>query len=51
VHHIELTDAGKQYVKYDDTPMLVNRLKVRNRTKRSKLWAVRHVDLTVDEGE
>ena len=51
MHHIQLDDAGKQYVKYDDTPMLVKRLKVRNRTKRSKLWAVRHVDLTVDEGE
>jgi ABC-type polysaccharide/polyol phosphate transport system ATPase subunit len=51
VKHIELTDAGKQYVKYDDTPMLVNRLRVRNRTKRSKLWAVRNVDLTVNEGE
>jgi ABC-type polysaccharide/polyol phosphate transport system ATPase subunit len=51
MRHIELTDAGKEYVKYDDTPMLVNRLKVRNRTKRSKLWAVRHVDLTVDSGE
>src|SRR3954463_5675200 len=49
--HIELTNVGKQYVKYDDTPMLVNRLRVRNRTKRSKLWAIRHVDLSVDEGE
>jgi ABC-type polysaccharide/polyol phosphate transport system ATPase subunit len=51
MRHIELNDVGKQYVKYDDTPMLVNRLRFRNRTKRSKLWAVRHVDLNVDEGE
>src|SRR4051812_1756829 len=51
MRHIELNDVGKQYVKYDDTPMLVNRLRFRNRTTRSKLWAVRHVDLTVDEGE
>src|SRR3954471_13612353 len=48
---IELTNVGKQYVKYDDTPMLVNRLRLRNRTTRSKLWAIRGVDLDVNEGE
>jgi ABC-type polysaccharide/polyol phosphate transport system ATPase subunit len=47
-----LADAGKQYVKYDDTPMLItSALRFRNRTHRSRIWAVRHVDLEVAPGE
>jgi ABC-type polysaccharide/polyol phosphate transport system ATPase subunit len=47
---ISLTDVGKRYTKYDDTPMLVTAaLRFRRRTRRSKLWAVRHVDLDVPQ--
>jgi ABC-2 type transport system ATP-binding protein len=49
---ISLTDVGKRYTKFEDAPMLVSAaLRFRARTKRSQLWAVRHVDLEVDSGE
>jgi ABC-type polysaccharide/polyol phosphate transport system ATPase subunit len=48
---IRAEGAGKQYVKYEDTPMLVTAaLQFRNRTRRSRLWAVRNVDLDVERG-
>jgi hypothetical protein len=35
---IEVTTAGKRYVKYDDAPMLVSHLlQLRSRTRRSAL--------------
>lgn len=44
--------AGKRYVKYDDTPMLVTRLsRLRSRTSRSPLWAVRDASFEVAQGE
>jgi ABC-2 type transport system ATP-binding protein len=50
---IELRGAGKQYTKYEDAPMLLNRiLSYRpGQTRRSKLWAIRGVDLQVEAGE
>jgi lipopolysaccharide transport system ATP-binding protein len=49
---IELAGMGKQFTKYEDTPMLVTRaLRFRTRTKRSKLWALRNIDFTVARGE
>jgi ABC-type polysaccharide/polyol phosphate transport system ATPase subunit len=49
---VELAGVGKQYTKYEDTPMLVTRaLRFRSRTKRSKLWALRGIDLKVSRGE
>ncbi|HZU74571.1 MAG TPA: ABC transporter ATP-binding protein [Acidimicrobiales bacterium] len=49
---VELTGVGKRYVKYDDAPMLVTAaLRLRTRTRRSTLWAVRNVDLSLRRGE
>jgi ABC-type polysaccharide/polyol phosphate transport system ATPase subunit len=49
---IALARAGKRYVKYEDTPMLVTRaLRFRAGTKRSELWAIRDVNLEVARGE
>jgi ABC-type polysaccharide/polyol phosphate transport system ATPase subunit len=49
---ISLADVGKRYTKFEDAPMLVSAaLRFRARTKRSQLWAVRHVDLEIDGGE
>ena len=48
---LRLADAGKRYVKYEDVPLLVTRLKLRARSRRDELWAVRHVDLDVEQGE
>jgi ABC-2 type transport system ATP-binding protein len=48
---IHLQGVGKRYVKYDDAPMLVQRLRFRQTTKRSDLWAVRGVDVAVQPGE
>ena len=49
---IRVERAGKRYVKYDDTPMLVSRLaRLRSRTTRTPLWAVRDVNLEVAQGE
>lgn len=49
---IQVSNAGKRYVKYDDTPMLVTRLaRLRTRTTRSQLWALRNVSFDVAPGE
>ena len=49
---ISMRGVGKRYIKYDDQPMLVTAaLRLRQRTKRSELWAVRDVSFDVDEGE
>ena len=49
---IELDDAGKRYVKYEDEPMLVSRaLRVRTGARHGVLWALRHLDLRVESGE
>jgi ABC-type polysaccharide/polyol phosphate transport system ATPase subunit len=49
---IALRGLGKRYVKYDDAPMLATALmRLPSRTRRSALWAVRNIDLTVDQGE
>jgi ABC-type polysaccharide/polyol phosphate transport system ATPase subunit len=49
---ISLHGVGKRYTKYEDSPMLVTAaLKFRTHTKRSKLWAVRGVNLDVTRGE
>ena len=49
---ITLSDAGKEYTKFEDAPMLVSAaLRFRARTTRSTLWAVRHVDFEVAPGE
>ena len=49
---VELSGAGKRYVKYDDTPTLLGRaVALRNRTTRTPFWAVRGVDLTIEAGE
>jgi ABC-2 type transport system ATP-binding protein len=52
VSTVVVADAGKRYVKYDDVPMLVTRaLRPGRRTRRSTLWALRHVDAVVEAGE
>lgn len=49
---VELAGVGKRFVKYEDTPMLVTAaLRLRQRTRRSGLWAVRGVDLELARGE
>lgn len=49
---IQVAGAAKRYVKYDDTPMLVTRLaRLRTRTTRSALWAVRDATFDVQAGE
>lgn len=48
---ISLRDAGKQYTQFKEAPMLASALRFRARTKRSTLWAVRHVDFEVAPGE
>jgi ABC-2 type transport system ATP-binding protein len=48
---ISLRGVSKRYVKYDDQPMLVNALRLRTRTRRSSLVALRAIDLEVDAGE
>jgi ABC-type polysaccharide/polyol phosphate transport system ATPase subunit len=51
-HAIELTGVGKRYTKYVDTPMIItSALRFRPQTRREKLWAVRGVDLTLEDGE
>jgi ABC-type polysaccharide/polyol phosphate transport system ATPase subunit len=47
---IEVSGAGKRYTKYEDTPMLISSLRVRARTRRNQLWAVRGIDLEVPKG-
>ncbi len=49
---ISITDAGKRYTKFEEAPMLASAaLRFRARTKRSTLWAVRHVDFEVAPSE
>lgn len=44
--------VSKRYVKYDDAPLLLtSALRMRARTSRSTLWALRDVDLTAEGGE
>ena len=47
-----LQNAGKRYVKFEDVPtMLAGMRRLLKRGKRSQLWAVRHVDLEIAQGE
>ena len=49
---VSLQDVGKRYVKYEDTPILLSSvLRMRSKTRRSRLWAVRGVNLEVAAGE
>lgn len=49
---IQLVGAGKEYTKYEDNPMLVTAaFRLRRGTRRSKIWAVRDVNLEVGAGE
>ncbi len=49
---VSLRDVGKRYVKYEDVPTLISGVARRRwRNRRSKLWAVRHVNLEVARGE
>ncbi len=49
---ISLQGAGKRYVKYMDTPMLLtSALRFGRRTRRERLWALQNVDFQVDVGE
>jgi ABC-type polysaccharide/polyol phosphate transport system ATPase subunit len=47
---VSLRGVSKDYVKYDDAPMLLSSLRFRSRTKRSTLRAVSDLDLEVPEG-
>ena len=48
---VQLVDVGKRYVKYEDTPLiLTSALRLRNRSRRSALWAIRHVDVEIEPG-
>lgn len=47
-----LSGVSKRYVKYDDAPMLLTAaLRLRSRTRRGRLWAVRDVDAVIPRGE
>ena len=49
---VRFENVGKRYVKYDDIPLLLTRaLRFTTGRRRSKLWALRHVDLDVQPGE
>jgi homopolymeric O-antigen transport system ATP-binding protein len=49
---LHLSDVGKRYVKYDDVPALLTRaLRFGSGARRSHLWALRHLDLDVPQGE
>jgi len=48
---IRLADVGKQYTKYDDAPTLLTAAARLARSRQSKLWAVRNLDLEVAQGE
>ncbi|MCU1459989.1 MAG: hypothetical protein JWO37_64 [Acidimicrobiales bacterium] len=49
---VQLRDVGKRYVKYEDSPMLVSgALRFRAGHRRTKLWAIRGVNLAVGRGE
>jgi len=48
---VKLTDVSKRYVKYDDLPLLLSRLRFRAKDKRTFLWALKHIDVEVKPGE
>jgi lipopolysaccharide transport system ATP-binding protein len=49
---VELRSLGKRFTKYVDTPMLLTAAtRIRPHTRREKLWAIRGVDLEIEEGE
>lgn len=49
---VELSGVGKRYTKYDDVPMLATAAsRLRSRSRRSELWALRGLDLQVERGE
>lgn len=49
---VELQGVGKRFTKYVDTPMLLTTaMRFRPHTRREKLWAIRGVDLQVEDGE
>jgi ABC-type polysaccharide/polyol phosphate transport system ATPase subunit len=49
---VALHGVGKRYTKYEDAPMLATAaLRLRAHTRRSKLWALRDVNLEVGAGE
>jgi ABC-type polysaccharide/polyol phosphate transport system ATPase subunit len=49
---IRMSNVGKRYVKYEDTPaLLTSILRMGTRTRRSQLWAVRGLELEVEQGE
>lgn len=48
---VRLSRVGKRYVKFEDVPLLVTRLRFRAKSKRTHLWALRDVDLDVGPGE
>ncbi len=49
---IEVDRVGKRYTKYEDTPMLISSiLQLRNRSRRSTLWALRNASFSVARGE
>jgi ABC-type polysaccharide/polyol phosphate transport system ATPase subunit len=47
---IELRGVTKRYVKYEDAPMLLSSYRLRTRSSRSQLTAVRDLDLCLEEG-
>ena len=49
---ITISGVGKRYSKHEDEPLLLTRaLRLRGRSRRSHLWALRGVDLVVAPGE
>jgi len=48
---LKLGDVGKRYLKYEDVPLLLTRLRFRARTNRTDLWALKHVDLEAAPGD
>jgi ABC-type polysaccharide/polyol phosphate transport system ATPase subunit len=51
VPSVRLAGVSKRYVKYEDVPLLVTRLRLRAKNKRTHLWALRDIDLDVAPGE
>ena len=49
---VTLQGVGKRYVKYEDLPLLMTRaLRFRASHLRTHLWALRYIDLEVEQGE
>ena len=49
---IDLVGVGKRFTKYEDTPVLLTSAKrLRAQHRRDKIWAVRGVNLCVEQGE